>query len=310
MTGTPFDDDMAGAEAMLRGRLEHAVGAMTPDIGRLVAAGTADGRGALRRRRLLSGVAAAAIAVIAVGSITYATQSDLLGSDDHATDNSQLIELQPATPRGLAAAVMAHTGDVGTLVAVGGTRSPGSRPTLLSAQVAYDLGAGVGLEVDAYATTDMSAGARSACDDASKNLSMALCREFALPDGTTAWYVEYASIADTGDGSPGVMSGVATARDDQVVAVFQTISGTTGVALDQAALAAIVADPAVGMSTTPDLNAVGADLPGFKDGGLLTRESVNSGSGSATAPPPRRRSLPPAREPTSGSGDASSASSN
>ena len=106
MSGMGFDDDLSGAEVMLRERFDVAVGGISPDIAKLVTDGTAEGRGAIRRRRIVSGIAAAAVAIVAVGSISYAAQNDLFGKGDHATKNGFVEQLVPATPRGLAAAVM------------------------------------------------------------------------------------------------------------------------------------------------------------------------------------------------------------
>jgi hypothetical protein len=111
---------------------------------------------------------------------------------------------------------------------------------------------------------------------------MTVCRAFNLPDGSRAWYVEYA--ANQSADSESAVSGVVTARDDEVVVVFQTMAGTTDLALSQSELAAIVGDPVIGLSTTPDLNAAGEDIPDFVVGGLITNDS-SSGSGTATAEP-------------------------
>ena len=275
MTGT-FD------EAMLRERFESALADLSPDIVRLVADGAAEGRGLLRRRRIVSGLAAAAVAIVAVGSITYASQSGLLGQgDDHATNNGLVVQLVPATPRGLAAALMSHTEDLGTPFAVGGTKME-SDGAELSGQIAYRLSGGAGLELDVYATTDMSAIDETACQ-AGADPTLTVCRRFALPDGTRAWYVEYATAASGSDESQGVVSAVIALREDQAVAVVQTMADTTDFALDQSRLAEIVSDPAIGLSTTEAFNALGDDIPDFKVGGLITSDS---GSGSATAPAP------------------------
>jgi hypothetical protein len=181
---------------------------------------------------------------------------------------------------------------------------------VLSGQVAYDLGGGVGVELDVYARTDTSGLGPSVCGDASNDVAMTVCRSFTLPDGTRAWYVEYGPIADAGNGVPGVVSGVVAARADQLVSVVQTMSGTTDFALDQSELAEIAADPAVGVSTTHDLNVVGQGIANFNPHGLMSGQSEGSSSGGGTAPPPTRQSKPPVQEPHRGSGDASSASAN
>jgi hypothetical protein len=299
MTGTPFNDDLAGAELMLRERFEDAVGAMSPDIGRLVAEGTADGRGALRRRRVLSGIAAAAVAVITVGSITYASQSDLFGlRNDNTTDQEQLIPLEAATPRGLAAAVMAHTTSLGDPFAVGGETTNDHGKTL-TVSVAYQQLDGVGgMELDVYATDQVPTSLTSC--EASASPEVTSCVKFTLPDGTPAVYAEYGSLPKD-NGIEAFAALVAAVRNDQVVAAFETMSGSRDLLLDRHDLAAIVADPAVGLSTTAALNAVGDDIPDFKLGGLITNEVTESGGGSA--PPP---SEAPTRQPDATGGSGSS----
>jgi hypothetical protein len=299
MTGTPFDDDLAGAE-LLSARFESAVGGMTPDIGRLVADGAAEGRSAVRRRRIVSGIAAAAVAIVAVGSISYASQNNLFGKgNDHATNTGELVQLVPATSRGLAAALMSHTDDLhlGTLLAVGGTEA--SSQTTLSGQVAYDLGGGTGIEIDVYASTDRSALTQNGGDGCTTDQAgLDVCRPFTLPDGTKAWYSE---IGSGRVGTLARLAAVVAIRDDQLVAVVETMSGTTDLALDQDAIAAIAADPAIGVSTTASFNEVGQGIPGFKDGGLITGDS-----GSATASPPtiESRAPQPSRQHSTGSGSS------
>jgi hypothetical protein len=300
MTDTPFDD-----EGMLRERFESAVGGLTPDIGRLVADGAAEGRGAVRRRRVVSGIGAAAVAIVAVGSISLASQNDLFGKGDHATNNGLVEQLVPATPRGMTAALLSHTGQLGlgTPLAVGGTKTTPESTTQISGQVAYDLGAGVGVEIDAYATPDLTA-ARHACDSGALD-SATVCRPFTLDDGTPAWYLVYDMGAD-GDQSA-VAAAVLARRDDQVVAVIETMSGSTEFALDQDALAAIVSDPAIGLSTTGSFNALGEQITDYKDGGLIHVESGSGSSGSSgggSASPPTVATQP--ATPTSGSASADS----
>jgi hypothetical protein len=311
MTGTPFDDghlEQAAAELMLRERLDAAVSGLSPDIGRLVSDSAAEGRGAVRRRQIVSGIAAAAVAIVAVGSVSYAAQNDLFGQgDDHATNNNQLEQLVPATPRGLAAAVMAHTDQLGTPLAVGGDDGGvGSQDWQLTAQVAYGPSGGTGVEIDVYATPHLALWPAAACDDPGSQSAMTLCRTLTLSDGTPAYYLEYGAGASISGQHPAMAAAMVVKRDDQVVAAIETVDGGTDLPLDQAALAEIVADPAVGINTTAALNTAGEDIPDFKVGGLITSDS-SSGSGTASAPPPSEASRP---DRSRGSGDASSAPSN
>jgi hypothetical protein len=311
MTGTPFDEDhvdQAGAELMLRERFDAAVGSLTPEIGRLVADGMSEGRGAVRRRRIVSGIAAAAVAIVAVGSVSYASQNNLFGKgDDHATNTGELVQLVPATSRGLAAALISHTNDLGTPLAVGGTALDDTRSTdwPLSAQVAYDLGEGVGVEIDAYATPDLSVWNDMACDI--QQTAIVTCRSFTLPDGTPAFYLEYGSGAPSaGGGKKSAADAVVVKRGDQVVAVIAAMSGTANLVLTQGALVDIVVDRAVGMSTTEAFNTAGNQIADFKVGGLITSDSGSS-SGGGSASPPTVETQP--AQPR-GTGKSSSATSN
>jgi hypothetical protein len=304
MTGTPFDDDLAGVETMLRDRFDTAVGGLTPDIGRLVADGAAEGRGTVRRRRIVSGLAAAAVAVVAIGGISLATQTDLFGKGDHATNNGELQQLVPATPRGMTAALLSHTDplELGTRLAVGGTKSTPDHLPEISGQVAYDLGDGKGVEIDVFATQDLSQVDPSSCGGVSAATGFAVCRPITLTDADHAWYVEYGSDALGDTKTPTALSAVIAVRSDELVAVLETMNGTTDYALGQDALAAIVADPAVGMSTTDAFNTAGNEIPDFKDNGLTTTESDNGSSsgGGSSGPKTTHTSTP-----RSGSADAS-----
>jgi len=320
MTGTPFDDgdaSQAGAELMLRERFNAAVGSLSPEIGRLVADGMSEGRGAVRRRRIASGIAAAAVTIVAVGSISYASQSDLFGKGDHATDNGTLVELVPATPRGLAAAVMAHTDQLGTAIAVGGDDGgQESQDWQLTAQIAYELSGAAGVEIDVYATPHLALWPVAACDDPGSQSAMTLCRTLTLSDGTPAYYIEYGAGATISGQHPAMAAAMIVKRESQVVAAIETIDGGTNLPLDQAGLAELVADPAVGIDTTAALNAAGEAIQGFRDGGLITSDS-GSDSGSATASPPSEALEPQPsqqprhpRHPGGRSRDASSGPSN
>jgi hypothetical protein len=302
MTGTPSD------EVMLRERFEAAVGDLSPDIGRLVAAGTAGGRGAVRRRRIVSGIAAAAVAVIAAGSISYAAQTDLFGRGDaHVTDNGEVVELVPATPRGLAAAIMSHVDSLGAPVAVGGTDGgPQSQDWQLSAQVAYDAGDGVGVEVDVYVSPQLALWPQT-CGESGAQIGSSRCEPTTLDDGTPAYYLEYG--AGSSGRSAATAAGMIVKRDDQLVAVIETVTGTTDLVIDRDGLTELVADPAVGISTTADFNSAGEEIPDFQDDGLITSDSGHS-SGSATAPPPTPETATAKPQTPDSSSAASSGGSN
>jgi hypothetical protein len=175
---------------------------------------------------------------------------------------------------------------------------------VISGQVAYKLSADTGVEIDVFATSDLSQVDRSACGGVSGASSFEVCRSFTLPNGDTAWYVVYGSDVVSGTDQQVALSAVITIRDDEAVAVLQTMSGTTDLVLDQNALATIAADPAIGLSTTSTFNTAGQDIQGFRSDGLTT-QSQSSGSGTASPPTVETQPAQPR-----GTSDSRSATSN
>lgn len=287
MSGRPTNLGVEGMdfdETQLKERFEAAVGDIQPDVVSLAVAGTAGGRAMVRRRAQLLGVAAAA-AVIALGATYASTSTDLFGTRPaQPTGPHTVSQLEPATPRGLAAAVMSHTDRLGELLAVGGSSleaDSGSVQSGVFADVAYTLPDGTKLDLQVYASPDLTAW-ESTCADFNPTDT---CRELTLSDGTPAAYFELDPGTNLDphetDGVPVAANGFVVKRSDQIVTVIQMVVGSSDLPLDDADLQVLLEDPAIGLSTTAAFNASGQDLADFGTG--LGREESGSGSGSATA---------------------------
>jgi hypothetical protein len=81
-------------------------------------------------------------------------------------------------------------------------------------------------------------------------------------------------------------------RDDQFVIALETVANSSSTPLTVDDLQAIAVDPAVGIATTPDLNAKGQEIPDFKNGLLTSSGDSSSSSGSASASPPSAVTVP------------------
>jgi hypothetical protein len=283
------------AEALVRARLEGAVGGLAPDLVGVVGSGLMQGRADVRRRRRVA-IAAAAVAVVAVGGLSFAGRDILLGDADRdPTNNPKVVQLEDATAQGMAAAVMEHTADLGAPLAVAGkSTGSGTDNWELSAAVAYTLDDGTQLELDTVATRDLSRWGELSCRHEEDRSFVSVCRSSTLPDGTRSLYLEYTTDQTvSGDGQV-LASAVVVRRADQLVAIVETVGGTTSVVLDADDLLEIVTDPAVGLSTTPSLNEAGQQIPDFRHGDLVTRDSGSgSSSGSHRAPAPSTSGTPP-----------------
>ncbi|MBA3232892.1 MAG: hypothetical protein H0T17_02940 [Propionibacteriales bacterium] len=290
---------------LLKERIDTAVGAITPDVTGLVRSGTERGRVMRRRRRLQTGLGAAAVSVLAVAGVGYVVgtgpfDSDATGPADPGP--SAVVQREPATPRGLAAAVMTHI-DVAP-AAVGGqendeTTSGSTGAESLFADLAYDL-VGDRVELMAAVTPNPDAWSDMGCDAGASGLTG--CRLFVLADGSPAMV---GVLADAGSGAGDHFGYVVVAvkRDDQIVAVVETTPSAFAIdpetptaqwdlPVDVAVLTEIASDPLVGLSTSADLNAAGEAIEGWQDGGLTTTSGSASSPGrveassSATVAPP------------------------
>jgi hypothetical protein len=281
-----MENEMDAHETLVRERFDTAVSGVSPDVVSMVGGGVAVGRGIRRRRRLLGAASATVASALVLGTLAAAGGlSSLFDSNGAGPAERTLTQLEPATPRGLAAAVMSHTSGVGTLIGVAGQRVPQSPGTTgLMADVGYKTASGVKVDLQVLASPDTAKlRHRGICfDEAAGKVT---CTERTLPDGSAGAVLEWAPSKTGGPDSRGPSDarivGVATLRDDQYVVVLETTIGSPSAPLGVGALQAIVTDPAVGLSTTTDLNAAGQDLPDFKS--ALTESSGSGSSGPATS---------------------------
>ena len=332
MTGptnsTGGKDAMNFDETMLKERCEAAVGGISPDVARLVGAGSDLGAG-MRRRRRAQGLGAAVASAAAVAAIAYVgIGQGLFGPNATAPADggpTSVEQLVPATPRGMAAAVKEHI-DSDVLLASGGDSWDGSADT--AKEINIDLGYhidGESVELRVFASDDVSQW-REGGDSCPREASVLWCDDAALPDGTPALqllmkYPGPPRPDATGDDLPdavqsdtdpslstySAVSGVL--RDGQLVAVFENLridyTGAGRYTVDDlpismATLREIATDPAVGLSTTQQFNEEGKQIEDFDEGVPGTTRSGSS-STEVVEPdraPPVSESLPNTEPPT------------
>jgi hypothetical protein len=292
-------DQMDANELLVKERLDAAVGGTSPDVVSLVGGGLAAGKG-MRRTRCLQGavgvLAASALilgALAATGAIGHLFDSQGPASND----KGRLVQLEPATPRGLAAAVMAHTSGLGTLIGVAGTTQSGTQMRgSITAELGYRTDGGVKVDLQVVASPRVGMW-RHVVEAQCSNPRSLRCSRTRLPDGTTRAVLQtQKNGAAPGASGPHLLA-VGILRDDSFVIVIETVVNSAQNPLGVAALQQIATDPAVGLSTTPALNAQGLRIKHFKRSLVQTS---SSSSGFQTAPPPSASPEPwPAGPPAS-----------
>jgi len=304
-------DSVTMDETLVKERFEAAVGGVSPDVVSLVGGGVAAGRGIRRRRRLQGTVGVVAASALIVGALTLTgAVGNLFDSQGPADGSKTVVELVPATPRGLAAAVMSHASGLGSLIGVGG--QPEGRSGALMVEVGYRTSTGTKVDLQVVASPQTRLWAREAtCRTQPKGT----CTRTTLPDGTRRIVLQ-----SNADGSAPTASGtfagshvigVGILRKDQFVIVLETVVGSSSSPLSIAQVQAIATDPVVGISTAAALNARGKTIPGFKTKVPIVTGSSSSSSGGGSsgpvtsAPPPTRRS---GSSPPSSGGTASAPS--
>ncbi len=328
MTNQPPFDGKEGPmdlnEAQLKERLDTAVSDVSPDVFALVTAGTTAGRGFRRRRRIQQGLGSVAASALVVGAIAYAgIGQDLFGSnasppaDGGPTSIEQLVD---ATPRGMAAAVMAHI-DGGKLIGVSGDHRPSDNAKEISVNLGYLIG-GQAVELQAFATDDVAQW--NDAETCPSDPEVVWCDDTALADGTPVLQVfmkapsfdEPTSSDDLG--APEVFLYTAVTglmRDGELVGVYELVRPDSGASytvddlpFSMETLLAIATDPAVGLSTTEAFNEQGKQIQDFDD-----NSDSGSGSSSGSAPDSTLEVGPPEQvEPSNGQepGEAESSSAN
>lgn len=178
---------------------------------------------------------------------------------------------EPATVRGLAAAVYAHL-DEDALTGLGGYRQEQENWMLASAKVD---GAGVRVPVDTMVLEDRATAeekAQRGCDEELKNSWILRCEERTAPDGSVVQVLASTEDLTGGRLTRGFVLFVLNFREDgEVVLVMQQLPSRTsayldmtGLPVDEDVLVEIATDPLVGFETTPELNAAGEQIEGFR----------------------------------------------
>jgi len=265
MTADGGDESMDSGISKLTTRLGTAVGDVTPQTMLLVDAGLTAGRRQVRRRRNLVATVAAAV-LLAGGGATYTgLATDLFGTHDVPPAGvDQAPELEPATPRGLAAALE-------SLVAIG-------RPTAAYGQIVEPAGSGDGAEsysepatmvmleyqirswagfVQASVSADQ-AGLAELCDEPEVT-----CHQRTAPNGQRALVARMRP--EPGYGAP--MDAVIVFGDDEAVMVSLTAWGSSGrgdrIGVDD--LLRWATDPRISQLIDPAWNAVGETMAEFDE---------------------------------------------
>jgi hypothetical protein len=128
----------------------------------------------------------------------------------------------------MAAAVMEHTADLGAPLAVAGkSTGSGTDNWELSAAVAYTLDDRTQLELDTVATRDLSRWNELSCRHEEDRSFVSVCRSSTLPDGTRSLYLEYATDQTVSGDRQALASAVVVRRADQLVAIVETVVGTS-----------------------------------------------------------------------------------
>lgn len=294
-------------EGALMQRLDRAVSDLTPDVVALVEGGRQRGAAMRRRRRIASGAGLVAAAAVSVGAVAMA--QGLFDHDSAGPTNPNptgVEQLVPATPRGLAAAVIDQIGQGDPFAVAGQTEPAGSAgaATQLDVDTAYEVG-GVKFEIQVVASSALSQWDQmDACSEPQSGAQTLWCDDTPLSDGTPAVQALLRTSSDRSTDSPPTYLGiVAVKRDGQMVAAIETVLGRDGaeyttdtlpVSFDS--LVALVTAPHIGLQTMQGYNEDGEDIEGFKDS-LITS---SSGSGSSTESHVRVHRVP-APPSTSGS---------
>lgn len=270
-----FDDD---AESLILTRqLDAAFGVVLPDVGRLVSGGLEVGAGIRHRRRLATAAGLAVASVVAVMMLLTGSVAGLLGLHTPGpTDQNKIGELVPASPRGLAYAVMQHTSSLGTLGRVAGAERDAGGVHTLSVSLGYRRADATRVEVDVTAVSPVPASLqhKRGCGGVSLQRD-ATCHAITEPDGTRLVLVSDSTRPGTVD----AVLRISTASALVVAETFPGSSVTDPSVMEN--LRALADDPRVGALTTPAVNDAGAAIPHFRSrvdsSGLTTRVSSHGG---------------------------------
>lgn len=181
---------------------------------------------------------------------------------------------EPATVRGLAAAVYSHL-EQDTLSGLGGFRQKQENWMLVSAEVdAADVRVPVDTMVlEDRATREERAQREQGCAEELKNSWILRCEDRTAPDGSAVQVLASTEDLTGGRLSRGFVLFVVNFRDDDEVVVAMEQLPTrdaeylemTGLPVGVDVLVDIVTDPLVGFETTAELNAAGERIAGFHE---------------------------------------------
>lgn len=176
--------------------------------------------------------------------------------------------------RGFAAAVYSHL-DEDTLTGLGGYRQKQENWMLASARVDA---AGVRVPLDTMVLEDVATEKEKTqrekgCEEELKNSWILRCEDRTAPDGSAVQVLASTEDLTGGRLSHGFVLMVLNFReDDEVVLAMQQLPTREAEYLAFAelpvpvdVLAEIVTDPLVGFETTPELNAAGERIEGFRE---------------------------------------------
>jgi hypothetical protein len=240
------DGGVSSTETLLKERFAQDLATVHPDVSLLVDGGSEAGRRLRRRRRLTTGVGAA-VATAVMGAAWYAATGTGLLGDDAAPANPSFEQLVESTPRGMAAAVIAHLPD-GYERAAGRLDESGDVPLVVALGIPEETRA----ELQVMASPEVDAWAHYRAEACSAGH----CEVRTTPEGTEVVTV---TASPAGSGA-NILGAFANQGDDVVIAVLSAPEGMAPLPLTAEELVAIVTDPLVGMQTTAEMNTSGEAL--------------------------------------------------
>jgi hypothetical protein len=273
-------------EGALMQRFDRAVSDLTPEVTTLVDAGQRRGEAMRRRRRIASGAGVVMVAAVTVGAVAFGQ-----GVFDHESagptnpDPTGVQQLEPATPRGLAAALV-DVLDAGDPTLTSGDMLTDDRSGReMQAGAAYQI-EGAPVEVELYVGNTSSGGVEVTCAEA-RTSATTWCDDTALADGTPVIRVVTASrLPDRGTAA--VSAGVVVWRNGVAVSAIEILPDDAAgpayteenlpISIDR--LLKLASDPRIGLQTTAAYNESGEGLEDFREN-LDTSTGSGSASGSS-----------------------------
>ena len=215
------------------------------------------------------------VAAVTVGAVAFGQ-----GVFDHESagptnpDPTGVHQLEPATPRGLAAAAIDQFGLGQPKIVAGERPSDGAQSDdQLIVGMGYELD-DAKVEIQVYTSSDVTVWREIGCDQPDPaGVTTIGCSEKPLPDGTPSIH----ALIRAGSGSENqtvYQALTSVRRPDQVVLVTETVyvgandsteytEATLPIPMDD--LIAVVTSPSVGTLTTAAYNDAGEHIEGFKD---------------------------------------------